>query len=97
MKEHCTTVTVFWKTYTQRGRGAGRVCDVSFEMPVELQDDLEELLAWSYESGASVGSSRSGIFEIQTDCGIWSSTTCVRITPASHVFKTWDQLEAEEA
>ncbi len=43
------------------------------------------------------GSARAGCYEVQTDAGVWTSPTRSRLNPKTAVFKTWDDLEAEEA
>lgn len=58
---------------------------------------LADILAAAYAAGMPKGSARAGCYEVQTDAGVWSSPTRSRLNPNTAVFKTWDQLEAEEA
>jgi len=64
---------------------------------------LAEIIALAPEVVGARGSARAGTFEIQTDEGIISHSTGKNLVHAiergtSHiVFKTWDELEAEEA
>jgi len=49
---------------------------------------------------APKGSARSGVFEIQTDEGIWSRVDgrqFGRLNKLNATFKTWEQLENNEA
>ncbi len=65
-----------------------------FDLPAELP--AVELLAAAYALGLPRGSSRCGCFEIQTDSGIWTSTTGGRINQRNSQFHTWDQIEKSE-
>ena len=61
--------------------------------------DLTELIALA-ATVAGRGSHRAGTFEIQTSEGIVSHATgknLVKAAAKNIVFKTWDELEAEEA
>jgi len=61
--------------------------------------DLTELIALA-ATVAGRGSHRAGTFEIQTSEGIVSHATgknLVKAATKNIVFKTWDELEAEEA
>lgn len=71
-----------------------RVKVFGFEAPAG--SILEQLLAAGYDAGIPKGSHRGGVFEIQTDEGIWSSPSNSRLLPGAAVFKTWEQLEQEE-
>ncbi len=69
----------------------------SVELPPGLAP--EAAIAAARKLGVPYGSSRSGAFEIQTDAGIWSRSDGRghgRLTDAGSVFKSWDQLAAEE-
>ena len=73
--------------------------DSVFAVPYAFDVDGEDvmgLLAQAYELGLPKGSSRCGCFEIQTDAGIWSSSTGGRLSKANASFSTWEQLEAAE-
>jgi hypothetical protein len=53
---------------------------------------LEQAIAAAHDDGVSMGSQRSGIFEVQNDKGIYSDVNYKsRLT-----FRTWEQLETEE-
>jgi hypothetical protein len=67
----------------------------------EVADDstLDQILA---ASGLPKGSSRGGVFQIQTDRGIWVDHRPAfvergfgRLDPAKAVFKTWAEVDAE--
>jgi len=68
---------------------------IDLEVPDDFEE-VEELLSYAYSLGVPKGSARCGCVEIQTDDGIWSSHHGGRIVPSKAVFKTWEQLEAEE-
>ncbi len=59
-------------------------------LPVDFT--LEQAIAAARKDGVSKGSSRSGIFEVQNDLGIYSD--CLRKTKMN--FKTWEELETLE-
>ena len=69
----------------------------------DTMEDLQIMLetAWADKSVyAGQGSDRAGIFEIQTDKGIFSQVNEKRLRPnkpGKIIYKTWEQLEAEEA
>ena len=79
--------------------------DVPEVTPEEVEEEgaaevVSRLLGMAWEGGMPKGSQRTGCFQIQTDVGIFSSTTRGRFNPAKPdtiVFKTWEQVEAEEA
>lgn len=74
-------------------------------LTLDLADEttLPEALCAALAAGMSKGTHRSGCFEVQTDRGIWSQRDGNRIDlsttrkVALTTFKTWEQLEAEEA
>lgn len=68
-----------------------------FEVTVPAGTSLPTILATGYGQGIPKGSGRGGCFELQTDEGIWSSPTNSRLNPSTAIFKTWEQLEQEEA
>lgn len=54
---------------------------------------LDALLAAAYAVGASKGSSRSGVFEVQTDLGIWDRQDGGKLAPGRAArFTSWDDL-----
>jgi hypothetical protein len=69
----------------------------AFQVVVAKGASLAEILAAGYAAGLPKGSARGGCFELQTDDGIWSSPTGGRMNPKTAIFKTWDELDAEEA
>lgn len=72
--------------------------DSAWRFQVPKGSTLEQILKHGYEvERLPKGSARGGCFEIQTDEGIWSSPTNSRLNPSTAIFKTWDELEAEEA
>jgi len=71
-------------------------------LEVDCGADLNSILDYIYQNGlASKGSSRSGIFEVQTDAGFWKQVDEKKIdlsTPrraSKTVFVTWEQWEEE--
>lgn len=75
------------------------------ELRVEVPDDatVDEILAVAHAAGMPKGSSRSGVFQIQTDNGIFQHADARRrergygrITTATSIFQTWAELEASE-
>ena len=62
------------------------------------------LAAWDYVEEARAqghnipnGSSRCGVREIQTDDGIWNRVSSNKQARSLFEFKSWDDLEAEDA
>ncbi len=53
---------------------------------------LTQAIAAAHADGVSKGSSRSGIFEVQNDLGIF-----LEVNRKTAQFKTWETLEKEEA
>lgn len=91
-----TTARVDWfarteKTNFDRTSYADRT--YSFDAPVDAS--LADILALGYAQRIPRGSQRAGCFEIQTSLGIWTSPRG-RMNPRTAVFKSWQQLEAEE-
>lgn len=71
-----------------------------FTVEVPKGTDLKRAFEFAYSAGLSRGSSRGGSFQVQCDRGIWEHIDSRRIdgAPAHKVtFKTWDEIEAEEA
>jgi hypothetical protein len=76
------------------------VYDVSFPCLTEAEArDLPALVRKAEEAKGSRGSFLTGVFEIQTDWGIWSRADKMRLdtdTPrkaAKAYFATWDEME----
>ena len=70
-----------------------------YDAVLDRDMDLTEIIALA-ATVCGRGSHRAGTFEIQTDEGIITHATGKNLvgTPAKNiVFKTWDELEAEEA
>lgn len=65
--------------------------------------DIATIVRAALAAGAPIGSSRSGIFEVQTDDGIYAREDGGKLNVdterkvAKIKFQTWDSLEAEEA
>jgi hypothetical protein len=77
----------------------------AFYVTLELSANLgfDALLQAALASGMPRGSSRSGCFEVQTDNGIWCHQDPAvrargygRLSQATAIFKTWEELEREE-
>ena len=77
----------------------------SIEVEIESTDNFEALqiiLDAAFEQGVNKGSSRSGIFEVQTADGIWSHKSERRIEIETErkrknvEFKSWEELAWEE-
>lgn len=61
--------------------------------------DLQTIIEAAWAAGVSKGSQRSGIFEVQTDDGIYSHINEKKIDPSKPnkvEFLTWDEIENEE-
>lgn len=71
--------------------------DRTYSIAVPATASLADILAAAYAQGMPKGSARAGCYEVQTDAGVWSSPTRGRLNPRTAIFKTWDQLEAEDA
>lgn len=91
-------IDVFFRRYNRdlaRTLAPENVRVVQIDLPDEAP--LADILAAAYRAGASKGSSRSGIFEVQTEAGIWAHPGGGKIDPPARAcFQTWDELEAAE-
>lgn len=72
-----------------------------FEFQAAPGAHLDELLLAGYNLGFPSGSMRSGVFELQTDEGIWARPDGKKLTRTTRtgqkaVFKTWEELDHEE-
>lgn len=88
---------VFCRTFNRRGAKFARTREIVVMYPTGAT--LAQLIELAREAGASLGGRgrhQGGIFEIQTDEGIWSTADGGKLDVKHGVFKTWEQLEAEE-
>lgn len=95
----------FYRRYNRdRARmfSARNVAEVLVEVPVDAS--LADILAAAYSAARKVpGDRATGIYEVQTDLGIYRSSDerCIDLTTAvgrARVsFRTWEQLDADEA
>ena len=73
-----------------------------FSLQLPIETTLAEALAAAYAAHMPRGTNRAGCFQIQNDRGIWNHINGNRMDPstprkaAKCVFKTWEELEAEE-
>lgn len=73
---------------------------ITLDLPADLS--LGDALEAARAAGMPKGSHRTGCFEVQNDLGIYSQIDYNRIDlsapakAAKVVFKTWEQLEAED-
>lgn len=72
-----------------------------FELTMPAGASLDDILVEGYQKGFPMGSARGGCFELQTDEGIWARPDGKRMRVTGRngqpaIFKTWEQLEAEE-
>lgn len=71
----------------------------SIRILVPVDATIADIIHAAHEAGASVGSSRSGIFEVQTDTGIWSRADGGKLEVDTErklskiVFRSWEALE----
>lgn len=70
--------------------------DRTFTIEVPVNATLADILAAAYAAGMPKGSARAGCYEVHTDLGIWSSPTRSRLNPRTAVFRSWEQLDAED-
>lgn len=69
---------------------------------VEPGEGAEAIIRKAWTAGASKGNGQTGVFEIQTDKGIWSVAEGGPLLSQSGnlrrgaQFKSWDALESEE-
>jgi len=76
--------------------------DAEVDAPMGTFEALEQIIATAHSLGVAKGSRRSGIFEVQTDEGIWRHTNERRIDTSTErtrrnvEWATWDELEAME-
>lgn len=88
-----------WNRDTEKMASQASVRSVRIEVPEDA--DLDAIAKLAYAAGASVGAKgQSGIFEIQTDRGIWARPDGKPLLPGGkphrHTsFKSWDELEKE--
>ena len=80
------------KKYFDRNADADRT--FIFYVPVDAT--IAQILEIGYSQRMPKGSARAGCYEVQTDKGIFTSHHGGRIVPEKAIFKTWEQLEAEE-
>jgi hypothetical protein len=100
-KQIAQTVTAFARTYN-RVPERSTVVTASFEAPSNAT--IEELIELAHDAGLSRGDrTLAGVFEIQTDTGIWSCPddgkllmrTGAGLSPRAR-FRSWEQIESEE-
>jgi hypothetical protein len=93
---------VFQYTETGRRPWAEQVARgaTSLRVTVPATATLVDILAAAYAAGLPKGSQRSGVFEVQTDLGIYTHHNPVfrergygRLDPDKAIFQTWEQLE----
>ena len=86
---------VFYRAYNRdnaKMMSAANVRDLTLE--IEPAAGLDQILEAAYAAGASKGSSRSGVFEVQTDSGIWDREDGGKLAPGRPArFRTWSELE----
>lgn len=93
--------------YTETGRRPWleQVARGAHSIRIEVPEtaSLVDILSAAYAAGLSKGSQRSGVFEVQTDAGIYQhhnpefrERSYGKLDPDKAVFKTWEQLEQEE-
>lgn len=82
---------IFHRTYN-RVPEKGRVLVFTVEVPAGAS--LEAILEAGRAAGLPKGGAGSGVFEVQTDEGIWSTATARVLRPCNATFQTWDQLDA---
>ncbi|HYM54563.1 MAG TPA: hypothetical protein VES97_04325, partial [Solirubrobacteraceae bacterium] len=95
-------VTAFFRPFN-RVRERMNVYVVEFVAKVGTA--VEDLIEMAHDAGASRGArTPAGVFELQTDEGIWSTPTGSKLLTTSNsglspraTFATWEQLEAAEA
>jgi hypothetical protein len=90
----------FWYTWNRKApQRKGEQVEASIEVTPEVAQDINRLMeAWKAQAGTTGSHHTTGIFQIQTDYGIWQredgASFTKRVTTAQ--FKSWEQLEAEE-
>lgn len=81
---------VFYRTWN-RNRAKSRVKVTSVDVPANA--NLADVLK---ASGAPSGNRTwSGVFEVQTDAGIWARPDGGPFWKGGVTFRSWDQVEAE--
>ena len=89
-------IDIFSRTFNRKA-GAGRV--VEYGLSVPLGSSLADLLSLAKAAGIPLGGrgrNYGGIFEIQTQAGIWSTVDEGKLDLAHGIFKSWEELEKEE-
>lgn len=99
-------IDVFFRTYN---KDKAKMLSESNkrELKTEIADadagDIDKLLAAAWKAGAGKGNSHSGVYEIQTDHGVWDSIDGRKINVDTDTgrtrirFRTWAELETEVA
>lgn len=88
--------TIFWRVYDSKNHCPGRALRADINAPEGTSwQGLVEL--GEIATGLKLsGKGSMGVFEIQTDEGIWSTESGRPLKPRTAVFKTWEQLDQEE-
>lgn len=70
--------------------------ETAVELPT-ADATLAEVLAAAFAQGVRKGSARAGVYEVQGPRGIWSTPGNQNLAKSKKVvFKTWEELEAED-
>jgi len=88
---------VFSRTFSSTP-GAGRVREARIQVPATAT--LDQILAAAIAAGMNKGGrgrQQGGIFEVQTDLGIWTTDDGGKLVAGHARFATWEELEAAEA
>ncbi len=91
----------FWRNESNRVDPRS-VAAETMRLSLPVTTTLEDAISAARAAGMPKGSARTGCFEVQGPNGIWSHVRESRIdlsTPrraANVVFKTWDELDAED-
>jgi len=89
-------IDIFYRTFNRRP-GAGQVRE--YFIPAPADTSLANLLEAAHQAGVPLGGAGrqyGGIFELQTDAGIWSTQDGGKLTPRHGTFRTWEEIEQEE-
>lgn len=100
-------VDVFWRKFNHdKEKGMAAPAEVVHMEEVDEAVSLDDLLRFALDEGASIGNSWSGIFEVQTDKGIWSRRDGKKLAQdprqiTDHErslirFETWEEQEEVE-
>jgi hypothetical protein len=97
MTTTAATVDLFWYAESNRVEPSSQpALHARAEVPAGLEPWEMILAARGAGHRVSLGSSRTGVHEVQTDDGVWQRIGANRRERSTWVFNTWDELATAE-